>query len=214
MRRGSRMCKTRAFTLVEVLVAGLLTLILLGMIFWFLIPSLRYSSQNAMRVEGQQQALNALNKAERDLQSTAMGGVSLFPQDPGNPNDPVGVALVPLRDVDNDSRQLWQTSWTLIYWDRGTRKLMRKTELHSSPDPRKPQLMTLTQFRSVCATPNGTEQMLATEVTDFDVLDATPGSGIGLPLTLTVEVERKTAARPTPEKFQLERALTLRNKLY
>lgn len=201
------MSASRGFTLIEVLVAAALTLILLGLIYWFLVPSLRLSSQGAARVEGQQQALNALNRAERDLQQSAPGGVSLFPQDPANPNDPVGVALVPLEDVDNDGQQLWNSNFTLIYWDRAARKLRRKTAPCPAPDPHKPSRLSLAEFKALCDTQNGSEQFLASEVSDFEVLP-------GPPLALVLEVERKTSQAAAPEKFRLERVLTMRNKVY
>jgi type II secretory pathway pseudopilin PulG len=208
------MSANRAFTLIELMVAGALGLGLLALTLAFLVPSMRFFGQGSARVECQQQALTALNKAERDLQQTAMGGLSLFPQGSGLATDPVGMALLPLYDVDQDAHQLWQTRWTLVYWDRTRGNLYRKVLPSAALSQDKPTTLSQPQFVALCQDSGAPEQLLAGQVSHFDVLDPVAGPNVGQPLTLSLELLRKTAQSTTPERFRLERTVTLRNKTF
>jgi type II secretory pathway pseudopilin PulG len=67
---------TRAFTLLEVLVAGTLGLLLLGLLTSLLVPGLRSTTRGTVQAELAQQGMVVTSCLAADLQSTAVSGVA------------------------------------------------------------------------------------------------------------------------------------------
>ncbi|MHB2019228.1 MAG: PulJ/GspJ family protein, partial [Candidatus Xenobia bacterium] len=139
----SRIRRT-AFTIVELLVAATLSILLLGMMFAFLIPTMRASVRGSSRVEMQQQAVVALSRMAEDLEATAAAGIALY-VDPANYNPPAVVpaqgpnwtpmlmseapaaggpgvimSVVKLNNVNAQGQQVWDTSAIVYNWDKIT----------------------------------------------------------------------------------------------
>ena len=124
----------RAFTLVELLVAATLSILLLGMMFAFLVPTMRASVRGSSRVEMQQQAVVALSRMAEDLEATAPAGIAIYAPDamPANAadlpqlganwtpllmvKDPVDMSIVRLNNVNASGQQVWDTHAVIYNW--------------------------------------------------------------------------------------------------
>ncbi|MEW6281320.1 MAG: hypothetical protein AB1758_22105, partial [Candidatus Eremiobacterota bacterium] len=73
----------RGWTLLEVLVAGSLGLLLLGVSVGFLVPAARVAAREGTRAEMQERAAMILHKITRDLQSSSGAGITLRNASPG-----------------------------------------------------------------------------------------------------------------------------------
>ncbi|MEW6277819.1 MAG: prepilin-type N-terminal cleavage/methylation domain-containing protein [Candidatus Eremiobacterota bacterium] len=210
----------RGMTLVELLVASALGVLLLTLVFWFLVPAMRLSSQGGARTEVQQQGVFALSRIEEALQNTVLAGTSLFPRDPLRPGGPVGLIMQPLEDVTSGGRATYRPELVVVFWDRDKATLNMETWRAPMPPgalsvtltDSRPQTVTRADFDALVTGTSGKERLLAAGVADFDVLDEDAGPAVQMPLTLRLALERKTAQTTRPERFELTRMVTLRNR--
>ncbi|MGE0489676.1 MAG: hypothetical protein AB7S38_10730 [Vulcanimicrobiota bacterium] len=209
----------RAFSLLELLVASGLLLLLGTLFVWFLVPSVRYSSQGAARVDLEQMVTLALDRIGNDLQHTVARGVSYHPLAAAGASDPVVLAIVPQADVDADGRRIWSQEVVVYFWDRSAHKLYRRTwppgppASLSVPTPlptNRPTSFGVADLLALCD-PAGTRSV-ATDVTRFDVSHAGPGASIVPPLRIDLELSRQVGPNQT-ETFANTKTITLRNSL-
>lgn len=209
--------RTSGWTLIELLVASVLGVLLLGMTVSFLIPSMRYSGEGAARAEVQQQAIMALNAMEADLRTTSVSGLTISY---GNQTAPPGFAVQPVEDVTQRGAQVWKLGLYVSYWDKTEGRLVRETwpptppgSLQTTLVNTEPNRITDPDFLGLVSNKNGSERYLASGVTNFTVRHAgISTTAITPPITLNVTLERKPGSNQ-PVVCQLMRTVTMRNDL-
>jgi prepilin-type N-terminal cleavage/methylation domain-containing protein len=122
----------RGFSLLELMVAMVLSLVVLGLTIAFLIPTMRASARGSARVEMQQQAVVALGRIASDLERSAPAAVSLntgaysaiLPKSsptatPPPQKTPVVLAVQRLANVNSSGDQMWENQMEIYVWDPG-----------------------------------------------------------------------------------------------
>lgn len=204
------------FTLVELLI-GLTLLSLLTLMFaWFIVPALRMASLGTTRVDIQQMAVLACNKVAADLQGSARLAVSLHSRaaaDPGN--DPVVVAMVPIKDVDQNGRRIWKQEVVTYFWDRNTRLLLRRTfppgppaSLSVDPLPVVGPTRFSTADLLALANPAAPVIRVASRVVNFD---ATKLSEPADAYVVDISIEENVSGKRQAERFDYKKVVSLRN---
>lgn len=207
---------TEGVTLLETLVACTLTTLAFGLVFTFLIPSLRAQVRGASRAELEQVAVLAVNTLERDLKTSAGPGVSLLATTGSRPVTLTVHSLVELTGAE----QQWAPELIVYLWSRDSQRLLRGVW-----PPAPPALslsLPLVQSRALrlsagdlnllAGQPDPPYRVLAREVVDCRVAHAGTGEAVTSPLQLTLRLEREVAPSQT-QVFELTRAVALRNSL-
>lgn len=209
------MSKTRAFTLIELLVAFALLGLLSLMFVWFIVPSMRMASLGTTRVDIQQMAVLACNRVAAELLNTSPSGVSLHSRTQADPaSDPVVVAIVPIRDIDESGHRVWENKVSVYFWLRSSGKLLLR---HFPPGP--PGALSVnplpvdrpTQFPTtdLLALANASASVvnIATKVVAFDVTRVTGGRAFAVELS----IEEGVAGKQQAERFDFKKVVSLRN---
>ena len=209
------MSRTKGFTLVELLVAFALLGLLALMFVWFIVPTMRMASLGTTRVDIQQMAVLACNRIAAELLDTSPSGVSLYSRAQADPAaDPVVVAIVPLRDIDESGHRVWENRVSVYFWQRSTGKLLLR---HYPPGP--PGALTVnplpvdrpTQFPTVdlLALANASAQAVnvANKVVSFDVTRVTGRRAYAVDMSIEEGVSGKQQA----ERFDYKKVVSLRN---
>lgn len=194
-------------SLVEVLiVAGLLAL--LGTLFtWFMIPSLRLTAQQSVRIELQQQATIALAKLTADLRQTSATGVSLGVD---------SMALNLIEGVTDEGKQIWADEVVVYYRDASLKRLFRKVYPPAPPalnlpfNPLRPTRVSPSELASL-ATSNGQERSAAQNVEVFEIAHSGEGDNLQAPLTLRLVLTRGVSQKDEDESFEIVSMVALRN---
>lgn len=211
MSRTSR----NGFTLIELLV-GLALLGLLSLMFvWFLVPTLRMASLGTTRVDIQQMAVLAANRIAADLLKSSPAGVSLHSRALADPTSaPVVVAVIPLADLDEEGRRVWESEVTAYFWERtGSRLLLR----HFPPGPPaalsidplpidRPSLLPTADLLAL-ADPSASVVTVATKVASFDVTRLPGGRAFAIDIT----IEQGVSGKHQAERFDYKKIVSLRN---
>lgn len=215
MRSGCPKSRGSGFTLLEMVVAGALTLIVFGLFFSVLAPVMHSSGRESVQVELQQLGLIASEKIINDLQASTPGGLTFLV--PTDDTEPSGVALHRIEDVNSDGLQVWEDHLVVYYWDRDSSRLYRKEWPPTPPDFSEPVLtsratvLDRAELWQVVVTPNGTERVLAAHVTDFVLQPANNPTGVGQPLQLHLELEAEVPGTERLERFELDQQIYIRN---
>lgn len=198
----------KAFTLVEILIAGTLFLGMLAIIVQVLIPVMRASQRTANRVELQSLAAVALQTIVKDLTHSGATGVS-GPFQEGD--DSVSFALHPNAGFDSDGKSLWADHLVAYRWDPPTKSLTRTlwpSDVDSTlVSPLKVSRLTSEELQAVVE--EGATKTLAYHVDLFEVSSSdTPGTEI--PIELHLRLEKATDSENV-ETIELRRKVLLRN---
>jgi len=205
---------------VEVLVAAALTLLLLTMLFMFLVPSMRASMLGMARAEMQQEAHRAAGRICGDLQLSVSTGVSLTPP---SQESPVYVGITRLGGVQSQGGQvfqLWEDSLVVYGWQGEGSPLVRKVWKASTPpalglalDGSRPLKVPQASLRRVAEEALLPGVILAKGVEAFSVRGAGTGTTPSSPLLIRLVLRREAATgRTAPERYEVMRSLTLRNR--
>jgi len=202
--------RNKGFTMLEVMVAATLGLILMGLVFSFLMPTMKASVRGATRVELQQMAVMSLHRMAGDIQNTAAAGLSLS-------SNPPAVGVVRIKGVTSDGRQQWEDKM-IVYTLVGGR-IIRK-EWPPGPSAGSPALTGSTPARvppvllgQIASTVNDTERVMASNVKSFSATTAAPPGQVSDPVTLKIEMEKKEAHRQEPERFSLTRVVSMKQRI-
>ncbi|MGE0487655.1 MAG: hypothetical protein AB7S38_00420 [Vulcanimicrobiota bacterium] len=210
-KRWSAPSTDKGFSLPEVLVAGTITLLLLGLITQFLIPAMRYSAEGNMKVDLQQRAILAINRLVSDLQRTNATGVTLAL------TSPVTVGIVRIEKIGSDGFPSWDDEMQVYWYDDVRKELHWETYPPTPPSvpvtftSARPAIITPSDLQSIAIQTGGSEHTLARDVTSFSVEDADPDPGIKglLRIDLTLEKEIPHTARKAT--VEMTRFVQLRN---
>lgn len=205
----------RGFTLLELLIGLALFGLLSLMFIWFLVPTMRMTSLGSTRVDIQQMAVLASNRIAADLMGTSPSGVSLHSRAQADPTlEPVVVAMVPLRDLDENGHRVWKGQVVSYFWDRSSSKLLLR---HFPPGP--PAALSIdplpldrpSQFPAAdllaLANTAGPTITVASKVVSFDVNRITGGRAFAIDIAIEQGVSGKNQA----ERFDYKKVVSLRN---
>jgi prepilin-type N-terminal cleavage/methylation domain-containing protein len=209
------------FTLPELLIVLSLTLLLLGLICAFLVPTMRAAILGSTRAEMQQEALRAMNRITQDLLLSAACGVSLSVPGGLPGNGPARLGIARIENVDHTGRQIWEQSLIAYSWQGPGNPLVRKVWNPSLPpslsvifSPGYPCRLGDSELASIAAEPKLQEQILARDVSEFLITSTGTGSSVSSPVDISITITRKAATgRKNPEVFELKRSITLRAQL-
>ncbi len=199
------------FTLVEVMVAGSVALLLLGLLVRFLVPAMRYTAEGNIRVDMQQQALIALNQMTAELQRSAPSGISF------RATAPVALGIVAIDDIDGAGRPVWDNQALVYHFDSTSQTLVKETYPPANPDLGKtflisrPTDFTPNELANLAGTANGSEKTLARGVIGFLVGDSDPTPGLQPPIVLELQLEKEVPHTAKRASVTMTRRVFLRN---
>jgi|GEM_PF-4733188 len=210
----------KGFTLVEVLIAGGLGVLILGMIFSFFTRTTRITARGTLRTDMQQAAMRVMTSISRDLELSAVSGVSI---DGGTAaGDPVRMGIVPILNVLDDGTQQWDNRLTVYSWSSRGSPVIKKAWKNGDPpalavplslNGLMPLRVSGIVLSSVAGEPGLQAQILANGVTSFEITHNGVGSSVEPPVTVTIELERSGNTGSTgTEKYRLTNKFTVRNQ--
>ncbi|MHC9538155.1 MAG: hypothetical protein AB9903_01405 [Vulcanimicrobiota bacterium] len=204
-------------TLFEILVAAALTLLLLSMVVSFLIPTMRYSIKGSVTAEIQQEALRAVNRICRDLESSGTAGVSLFSPESGK--GPLYPAIIRLSDVLPDGARAWEDSLTVYSWKGPGEPLIQKVwdascppHLEATIDSAAPSRFSQSDLAAIAEEQGLPGKTLVRDVSYF-AITCPDSETVGSPLKINITINREAAAGGTNTvNFGISRTINLRNQ--
>lgn len=195
----------KGFTLLEVLVAGVLALLLLGLAVGYLFPSLRAAAKFRERSHLQQQAQVIVAKIQQAAQRTSPAGFS-WSEEPQRV-----VAFNPAEDLQVlHGVVIWSQRYDLFWWDPDQRAL--KTE-HWPPGtgilsgdehlPVRAKRLEPLRLNQIVSDLEAAK-VLSWEVRNFDIEQQGTEGELRLPVFLTLELGREVV-QPGQESWQVLR---------
>lgn len=212
--------RKKGFTLVEVLIAGGLGVIVLGIMFSFFTRTTKITARGTLRTDMQQAAMRVMNSISRDLELSAASGVSI--DDGTAAGDPVMMGIVPILNVLDDGTQQWDNRLTVYSWSSSGSPVIKKIWKNGDPpalavplslNGLMPLRVSGIVLSSIAGEPNLQAQILANGVSLFTITHTGTGASVEPPVTVTIELERSgnTGAKD-PEKYHLTNKFTVRNQ--
>lgn len=206
--------RERGIGLIEVLVAATLAILLLSLLHRFLVPVLQTNARVSVLVHLRQQATVSLEHLARDFRATSGSTISYLPRSSSAPDQPVVLALNRVESVTSSGRQLYENRVTLYVWDPVAKTLKREVwppeppTLAETPDGTRPITFDELELLELALTDNGTEKLLASDVEEFQPLQAWP---ITLPVEATLRLEKPQPGRESPAQLEIRKKLGFRN---
>ncbi len=207
-RQGqSAFTRRRGFTLPEILIAGGLALLLMGVLIQSLIPAMRYSAEGAVRVELQQAGILALQRMTSDLQKTTAAGVSLKT----GPVDAMAVNTI--QTVDSGGVRVWSDEINVYSYDPTRKRIEVETQKVTTPTTAFPNILTSVQIQSIASSQSGRERLLALNVDEFVISPAASATTTlsAQPLSITLKMGKDLPHTPKRATMELVRSVFLRN---
>lgn len=180
------------FTLVEVMVAGALSLLVLSLVYAFLVPTMRAQLKGTTRAQLQLEATNALETMARDLYRTAPGAWSLR-SDP-----PSALGLMRQDTVLATGQRAWDP-FVIVYAQLDDRLVRRQwppeppTLALPLPGGGAPMRLGPDELRQVAREPAVGARWLARDVEKLDF--SQEGDCLRVSLTLNRRIDRVTVHR-------------------
>lgn len=201
----------RGFTLLEVLVAAVLTLLVMGVAFGYLVPAWRASARIQTRVELQQSAVVALDRLTAELKTSAPGGVTL------SDGVPRILAINPVEKVQGNGLVVWKSSYILYVFegDRLERIEWPPGGPAASPSqqlPTRAKRLPRSQLVAIASAGDVARRQVAGDVVDFSWTHPGSPDVFTQPLTFRLELSRATSAQPQAERVVLQRSVHLVNQ--
>lgn len=194
----------RAFTLAELLVAVAVLVLVAGAALGFFFPSLRDSTRTQVRMDLQRAAVDASYKLIADLEICTPSGVGLAE---------TMVGLQPVIDITAEvpPAPVYDSKLTLYWWDAPHHTLQRWTGLPTGfvLSSSVPHRCTLDEMKDLVSKASKST-CVCRDVTAFQLSSTALPPAVGLPLKLHLVVERPAAAGYPPERYQIERTVSLR----
>lgn len=209
--RNSR--KKRGFTLVEVMVFSVVSLVFIGLLAQFFITAAKRTEDSRLRVDLQQSAVLILKKFGRDLERSSSRSMAAS-------DSPLYVLSMTRA-----------SSWTAvpgIQWEQrqylwvynSTKKTLHRevyppeSPAYSEPlSQTKPYLPTAAELQAVASTSSGKERKLSSYIEEFSLEDRN-GSKTQFqtqPLALQMKLKRPLSSSQRFAQFTVKRWYTLRN---
>lgn len=207
------MCDRRyrpvGFTLAEVMVTATLSLVLLGLVWSFLVPTFRAYARASARVEMQEQAALVITRMVADLQLCVPAGVGVLS------GGPVVLSLQPAVGLNASGQTVWDDHLVVYSWTAPSGTVNRRgwppsppalALLLSSGNPCRPSPAQLTQLASQ---PGAAAATLASQVKSLQLAHTGVGAAVKPPLKITIVLERAVSSQDV-ERFELSRSISLR----
>lgn len=192
------MCRSKqAFTLMEMIVAAVIFLVIVGLFFFLLVPTLRNTGSRSARAELGQAAAVTMNRLGAALKSTVPGAIKAYPD--------TGFALTPMSDLSPDGRQQFAANLTVVVFDKPQRVLaIGQWAPATSPDPNvwiqaPPDLTVALTNR----------KQLTANVDEF-AISCTPEGAVTSPVNLRMVLTKKDTTGD-PERLEMNTTVCLRN---
>lgn len=196
---GARRFQT-GLSLIEVMVASVLSLVTLSVLISVLIPTLRSSKRISNRVELQQIATLTLSRIARDLDSSASGAISMSRH---------SLCIHPIQSVASDGAQVYSESVLLYSWEQTERLLLFRKWRDSSISIDYPFTI---EAEMIAPLMNESSRPIARKIRSFTIQEVgtdgavvteteTPAANQSYIITVGLESEK--------ESFQLSRQVTL-----
>lgn len=212
--------RKKGFTLVELLIAGGLGLLILGLMFSFFTRTTKITARGTLRTDMQQAAMRVMSSISKDLELSAASGVSI--DGGGAAKCPVRMGIVPILNVLDDGTQQWDNRLTVYSWSSSGSPVIKKIWKNGDPPASAitvslnglmPLRVSETVLSSIADEPKLQAQILANGVTSLEITHNGVGSAVESPVTVTIKLERSgnTGATGT-EKYQLTSKFTVRNQ--
>jgi hypothetical protein len=210
--------RRNGFTVVEILIAGALAVLVLGIMFSFLTRTTRVTAKGTLRTDMQQAAVRVMNSISRDLELSSAGGVSIDCTAGG----PVMMGVIPIRNVSDDGTQQWDNRLTVYSWGSAGSPVIKKMWKNGDPptlavplslNGAMPLRVPGTTLSSIAGEPGLQAQILATGVKSFSITHIGTGSSVEPPIEVTIELERSGNTGSTvKETYKLTDKFTVRNQ--
>lgn len=208
------------FTLLEFLVATTMGFVLLGLLFFMIVPGMRTYALGQIRTEIQMEALRVVHSITSDLDLSVASGISLFTIGSDPETGPVYLGIMRISNIESDGTQHWDQSLIVYSWAGNGSPVVRKVWTPTSPPALGITLTTPARFsRSILSQianePFLKGQTLARDVSELRITCSTGGgSYVSPPFTVRIHIVREGATgRTTPEEFKFVRTIGLRNEL-
>ncbi len=188
----------RGYSLVELMVTSGVSLLILGVLYALLVIGMRIYRHGSARSELQVAATLSLGRITADVDRTTPAGLSVRPD---------GLALVPLKGVSADGRQLWEEEVIVCHWDPQESRLLRRRcppvpeGLSLALDPTRALVFTADELQALFLAGGPEPAIIARDVTHFEAARAETPRLLHLKIGLTRE----------GLKFSVERDVFLRN---
>jgi len=193
----------RAVTLSELLVAVAVLVLVGGAAMAFFFPSLRDSTRTQVRMDLQRAAVDASYKLIADLEICTPSGVGLAD---------TMVGLQPVIDVTAEvpPAPVFDSKLRLYWWDAAQHTLQRWTGVPGfALSTSVPHRCTTDEMKELVSTASKST-CVCRDVATFQLSSPALPPAVGLPLKLHLVVERSAAAGYAPERYQIERTVSLR----
>lgn len=201
------------FTLIEVMILSVVSLMLLGLLARFFIVAARRTEDSRLRVDIQQSAVFMLKKFERDTKFTSSRGLTAA----------LGthyvVSLTPVETWGSDGTAQWKPETVLYAFDATNKRLTR--EVYTLPEPafsdpvnqRRAFVPTPTDLETLSTNISGKEIILSEYVEDFSLQDRSGSTTVfrSQPLKLTLKLRRPLSTSERFAEFTVHRRFALRN---
>jgi prepilin-type N-terminal cleavage/methylation domain-containing protein len=205
----------KGFSLIEILIACVLLLLILGLIMEVVIPMGRGTVRGSQQIELQQVGTMAVNRIAEDLSTAPPAGITRVPSS-GPPTSGSGNRLIlsiqALTGVDTVGQQVWADHLIILWWEKPSGKLYRMKwppgyPLTRRPDIDEPFKPTASELQRLCDNPRDQEKLLGI-IKSLDIdLSTTPH-------VLRLFSDAPAPDGAPPETFTLERRVYLRNERY
>ncbi len=203
--------KGQGFTLLEAIVAAMVTVILFGLFFQFLIPGMKAYALSTVRTEIQQETLRSLQKIVSDLDLAVYPGVSVY----SNAGGPVYLGIVRMENVDNEGFQTWEQGLVVYSWEGPGMPFIRKVWMMPTK-PSVPSVFSEAQLQGISLDASIQKQVMAQDVEEVTIVKNPGGPPVSPPIEISIKVKRKSPiTRPGHEweYFYCTRKIWLRNQL-
>lgn len=189
--------------MLEVLLAGVLSLLVLAIISWILVPLTRNTRTTTVRAELQQLGSVTMDRMLKHLRQSASVGVSSY----ADASHTV-LAVHPLVDLSSSATQVWSDHLELFLWDRAQSQLR-----HRPWPPEPPSLGWIPQTTStrrltpteMAGLAGATGPVLAAFVENFTVGGFSPEGVFTPPMELRLELRKENV------RFEIAQVVLFRN---
>ncbi|GMU50977.1 MAG: hypothetical protein AMXMBFR33_01230 [Candidatus Xenobia bacterium] len=185
-------CDRKGFTLVEIMVAGALSLLVMGLVYAFLVPTMRAQLRGSTRAQLQLEATTALEAMARDLYRSAPGAWSLRTE------RPAALGLMRQDTVLATGQRAWE-SFVIVYAQLDDRLVRRQWPPEPPslgiplPGGGAPLRLGAAELAQVANTPAAQSRWLARDVETLAFTQE--GDCLMLSLTLNRRIDRVTVHR-------------------
>jgi len=186
----------------EMIVAAVIALVVIGLFLFLLVPALRNTTNRSVRAELGQAAAVTMIKLGSALKSTVAGAVKVYPT-----GDPTGFVLTPLGNLSPDGRQQYLGNLTVVVFEKAQRVLAIGAWEPASPAD--PNAWIPAPASLATATPLKNRKQLTANVEEFQV-SCTAEGAVTSPVDLRLLLVRKETSGE-PERMEMKTTVCLRN---